>query len=172
MHHPNLELSRAFLPAIALVMSLTAADAHALSTDRSKPVDIRSDRSETVLGEGVATLEGSVEIIQGSLRINADKAIVHQDPKSNAIVRVELEGGPATLQQDLDTGGQTRVRARRIDYMIQDENVLMRGDVMVQQPRGELRGENVRYDLKTGKLVGGEQGGRVQMRIEPAKGTD
>lgn len=174
MRHPRPDSrTRQHLAVLCAALALLAGgDALAKASDRSQPVDIRSDRSETVLGEGRATLEGNVEIVQGTLRIEADKAIVHQDPKTNAIIRVELEGSPARLEQALDAGGQTKVRARRIDYEIRDENVIMRGDVLVQQPRGELRGDNVRYDLKTGKLVGGEQGGRVQMRIEPAKAPD
>jgi len=33
--------------------------------------------------------------------------------------------------------------------------------------RGTLRGETVKYDLKTGRLDGGGDGSRVKMRIMP-----
>ena len=38
---------------------------------------------------------------------------------------------------------------------------------MVNQPRGNLKGEMIKYDLTTGRLDGGGGGGRVSMRILP-----
>ena len=38
---------------------------------------------------------------------------------------------------------------------------------VIEQPRGTLRGESIKYDLKTGRLDGGGDGKRVQMRILP-----
>jgi hypothetical protein len=36
--------------------------------------------------------------------------------------------------------------------------------------RGTLRGETIKYDLKTGRLDGGGDGSRVKMRIMPKTG--
>ena len=53
----------------------------------------------------------------------------------------------------------------RIDSGIQDDLTI--GSVVIEQPRGTLRGETIKYDLKTGRLDGGGDGKRVQMRILP-----
>ena len=44
------------------------------------------------------------------------------------------------------------------------------GNVIVEQPRGELRGEKVTYEIATGKLTGSGEGtaSRVQMRLNPS----
>ena len=73
------------------------------------------------------------------------------------------------IEQALDSGGQMQARARKVDYDLVADVLVLTGDVVVTQPEGDLRGERIRYDMKTGRLEGGGDGGRVQMRIEPRK---
>ena len=48
--------------------------------------------------------------------------------------------------------------------------MVLTGGVVVEQTRGTLRGETIKYDLATGRLDGGGDGSRVQMRIMPKTG--
>ena len=60
-------------------------------------------------------------------------------------------------------------RARQIDYDLASETVVLTGNVIVEQPRGELRGEKVTYEIATGKLTGSGEGtaSRVHMTLNP-----
>jgi lipopolysaccharide export system protein LptA len=58
-------------------------------------------------------------------------------------------------------------RANKIVYTLRTDLIVMTGGVVVNQPRGNLRGEMIKYDLTTGRLDGGGGGGRVSMRILP-----
>ena len=148
------------------LLALAASTTQALQSDREQAMDISAETTDATLGEnGRAVLNGNVMIVQGTLKIESNSATVEK--AVGAIKRALLEGTPVRLQQALDTGGQMQARARNIDYDVVNEVLLMTGDVVVTQPEGDLRGERIRYDLKSGRLEGGGNGGRVQMRIPP-----
>ncbi|MEO8160543.1 MAG: lipopolysaccharide transport periplasmic protein LptA [Arenimonas sp.] len=155
---------------VALSLLLLAAvlpfDAPAKTTDRSQPMDIEADRTDADLGDNSdAVLTGGVKIIQGSLEVGADRAVVHR--KDGEIASVVLTGAPATLKQVNDNGETMNARASQIVYTLTSDLVVLTGGVVIEQPRGTLRGETIKYDLKSGRLDGGGDGTRVKMRIMP-----
>ena len=152
--------------ALTSMLALATSSAQALQSDREQAMDISAETTDATLGEnGRALLRGNVVIVQGTLKMESTSATVEK--AAGAIKRAVLEGAPVRLQQALDAGGQMQARARNIDYDVISEVLLLTGDVVVTQPEGDLRGERIRYDLKSGRLEGGGNGGRVQMRIPP-----
>ena len=149
-----------------LLVALLPLGAQAKTTDRNAPMDIEADRTDAMLGDdSESVLTGSVKITQGSLEVNADRAVIHR--KAGDISQVVLTGTPATLKQVADNGEPMNARATQIVYTLTSDLVVLTGGVVIQQPRGTLRGETIKYDLKTGRLDGGGDGKRVQMRIMP-----
>lgn len=165
VQRPRLDRALALL---VLLAWFAIAPAQARKRDREQPMDVGSDSLQASTTDGISTLSGNVRMTQGTLNVGADKAVVHQNDK-HEIARVELFGAPATLVEELDEGGMLDARARTMDYDLNTQLVVMTGDVVVKQPRGELRGEKVTYDLGTGKLTGSGEGaaGRVQLHIAP-----
>ena len=158
--------SSATLAAIALLAFATALPAAAKSTDRQQPMDVKADTSSALMGDdSVSTLDGSVEITQGTMKVNADHAEIHQ--QAGDIREVVLTGAPARLYQVADNGDPTNATAQRIVYTIAKDVMVLTGDVVITQPRGNMRGETVTYDINTGRLNGGGDGKRVSMRILP-----
>lgn len=149
-----------------LLVALLPLGAQAKTTDRNAPMDIEADRTDAMLGDNSeSVLTGSVKITQGSLQVNADRAVIHR--KAGDISQVVLTGTPATLKQVNDNGEAMNARASQIVYTLTNDIVVLTGNVVIEQPRGNLRGETIKYDLKTGRLDGGGDGKRVQMRIMP-----
>jgi lipopolysaccharide export system protein LptA len=60
-----------------------------------------------------------------------------------------------------------KASAKQIVYMLNAEQIDLLGNVVIDQPRGSMRGESIRYDIKSGRLTGGGDGSRIQMRLEP-----
>jgi lipopolysaccharide export system protein LptA len=152
---------------LAGIMLLPGA-ALALKSDRQQPVEVGADRSESSLDGATTTLSGDVEIRQGSLVAEADRAEVTQ--AEGSVSRVLLTGSPARLAQQLDgpEGGMMRAQAREIDYQLSANRVTLRGGVRLERPQGTLESEQVIYRVDSGQLdAGGEGGGRVRFRIEP-----
>lgn len=163
MRRAHADSLRLLAPVLCL---LIAAPALAKSTDRNQPMDIGAAHADALLtDDGEARLSGDVVITQGTLNVNADDAVVTR--KNGDIQSVTLTGAPATLSQINDNGERMTARATKIDYNTVSEIIVMTGGVVVNQPRGDLKGEMIKYDLTTGRLDGGGGGGRVQMRILP-----
>jgi len=155
--------TNAILVTALLFLPLAAA---AKSSDRNQPMDVEADSTEAMMtDDSDSTLSGNVRIIQGTLDISSDTAVIQR--KSGDISRVTLLGAPAQLRQVSDNGEPMTATARQIVYTLNDDVIVLTGGVVIEKPRGNLRGETIKYDLKTGRLDGGGDGRRVSMRILP-----
>ena len=156
----------AALSLILLLSVLASAPALAKSSDRDKPMDITADHTDALLGDdSVSTLEGNVRIRQGTMKVDADRAEIHR--RNGEIDRIVLTGKPAKLSQISDQGERMDASASQVVYTPSNEVMVLTGGVVIKQPRGNLRGETVKYDIATGRLDGGGDGQRVSMRILP-----
>ncbi|MEO8669795.1 MAG: lipopolysaccharide transport periplasmic protein LptA [Tahibacter sp.] len=158
------------LTAGAVALSLLASSAQALKADREQPLEVSAKNFKTDQNKLLTILTGAVTLSQGSVRGDADKGTVHQD-KDNQISRVVLEGKPAHLSEKLDgDGGMMNAHANTIDYDNGTSTAVLTGDaVVVQQNRGEFRGERIVYNTETGEVTGGTQSdtSRVVLRMLP-----
>lgn len=156
----------AALSVTLLALAFAAGPALAKSTDRQQPMDLSAANMDALLSDdSVSTLEGSVSIRQGTLEVDADRAEVHR--KAGEIDRIVLTGSPARLRQVSDQGEPMDASAAQVVYTMSSEVMVLTGNVVINQPRGNLRGETVKYDINTGRLDGGGDGQRVSMRILP-----
>ena len=162
--------SKALLIAAALVAA--SGVAYARSSDRKQPMDIQADSTTyNANNDGTPTvLTGNVVITQGTLKINSARADVYQ--RSGDITRTVLTGAPVRMSQQMDDGTPLNIAASRVDYDMKTEIVTLTGSVVITQPRGDLRGERVVYNMRTGQVQSGGQGnGRVRMTIQPKAGS-
>ena len=136
------------------------------SSDRNQPMDVQADSTNALMEDNSdSTLNGNVVITQGTLEIKSDRAIIHR--RGGDIDKVTLTGSPVVMKQVNDNGEPMNAQASTIVYTLSSDLILLSGSVIINQPRGSMRGENVKYDLKTGRLDGGGDGNRVSMRIMP-----
>lgn len=151
---------------LLVLLGVACAAAGARTSDRSQPMDIEASRSDCGLGaNATCTLTGNVIITQGTLRVVAARAVISQLNGNPS--RAQLSGG-VTLQQDMDDGDRIQAAAANVDYDMQSEVMVFTGNVTIHQQRGSLSGQRVVYNLKTGQIEsGGDGGGRVRMRILP-----
>jgi lipopolysaccharide export system protein LptA len=151
---------------LILLATLLPIDSIAKTTDRNQPMDVEADRTDAELGDdGQAVLTGNVLITQGTPQVGAERATIQRH--AGEISTVVLTGSPATLKQVNDNGETMNAHASQITYTLSSDLIVLSGAVVIEQPRGTLRGETIKYDLKTGRLDGGGDGSRVKMRIMP-----
>ena len=164
MKHPD---RARFAALAALVLSLAAAPAHALESDREKPLDVNADSSDGTLGDGVATLRGNIEIRQGTLLIRADVASVQKS--DGRVQRIELNGTPVTMQQEIEEQGQVTAEARTMEYEVATGIVTLTGTADVVHPQYHISGEVLVYDMNQQHFRGSgdEESGRIRIRLDP-----
>jgi lipopolysaccharide export system protein LptA len=152
---------------LAAALVACAGTAHARTSDRNQPMDTESQQNSCTLGDaGQCVMTGNVQITQGSLHIDAAKAVIYRD--GGDISRAVLTGGPVVLKQQMDDGTPMTAHASNVDYNLRTEIVVFTGNVQLDQPRGSMSGQRVVYNLTPGAIdCGGDGNGRVKMRILP-----
>lgn len=158
---------RAASALLLLVALLAAFPADARRSDRDQPMDVDAGQwSGTLDDSGPIMLSQGVIITQGTLHIESSRAEI--TTRGGDISRVVLTGSPATMDQEMDDGAPMSARANRIDYDLTTDTITLTGEAHVEQPRGNMRGQRIVYNLQTERVeAGGEGAGRVQMRLQP-----
>lgn len=160
------------VPAIVLAW-LLLGPAWALETDRQQPLEVNADTTDGILGDGVTTLSGNVEIRQGSLMIRADRAEV--DKTDGKVRQIKLLGNKASLQQEIEQQGMVKAWAQVIEYQVSDGQVVLSGAARVEHPQYDVSGEQLRYDLDKQHFEGNGDAngsGRVHIRLDPEVASD
>ena len=159
---------------LILLAGLTAAPAAlALETDRQQPLEVNADTTDGMLGDGVTTLTGHVEIKQGTLLIKADRAEV--DKADGKVREIKLLGDTASLQQEIEEQGLVKAWANAITYQVGSGMVVLSGNAEVSHPQYEVSGEQLRYDLNLQHFEGNgtrDGNGRVRIRLDPEVAPD
>jgi lipopolysaccharide export system protein LptA len=166
-----MRLIRIILPILA--GCLLAMGAQALETDRQQPLEVNADSTDGMLGDGVTTLRGHVEIRQGTLLIRADRAEV--DKTDGKVSQIILNGDTASLQQEIEEQGLVKAWADTIEYKVGTGMVILQGNAEVQHPQYEVSGEQLRYDLNLQHFEGNgsdDGNGRVHIRLDPEVAED
>ncbi len=162
------------LRVIALACAALAAPAaHALSSDRDQPMDVKADYSRIVQASdrqpGTTFLKGNVVVVRGTMRANAAEATIHQNAAGD-IQHVVMTGQQAHMQQQQDGGGLMTADADKIDFDNDTSVAVLTGNVkVVQQGRGEFHGTKMTYNTNTGEMESGDNtpANRVHMIIQP-----
>jgi lipopolysaccharide export system protein LptA len=156
-----------------LLLAVTAfavcGSAHALKSDQQKPIEVSAHYESATLGaSGQVNLTGDVTITQGSMVIQGDRAVGHENQDSQW-ERAIITGSPARFRQQLDDGSMVEGSADTIDYKVSENTVTLTGNAtVVQHGRGEFHGAALTYNTDNGQMVGeGGQGGHVHMTFQP-----
>lgn len=167
---------KAFLLAVALSVGVPLT-AIAERADRDQPVNLEADRITIDDARKVHVFEGNVRLTQGSLKIQAAKIVVSQDPAG--FQRGTAEGQPARFEQKRE-GRDEMIsgEAERIEYDARSERVEFFGKAIVRSGLDEIRGEYVGYDAREEKYFAESRtpqdgvarpGGRVRATIQPRR---
>ena len=157
---------------VLLLCAFAASGAWARKTDRSKPMDVTADHSDTSLADdSVSTLTGNVVVTQGTMVIHADKAVITR--KDGDISRALLTGAPVSLKQDDENGEPMTATSAKVDYDLSTNIAVFTGNAVIDQPtRGQMHGEKIVYNVDSGNVTSGGDGTRVSMHILPKPKVD
>lgn len=123
----------------------------ALDSDRNKPLKIVADTAMIDEKTGMAVYTGSVVLIQGTLKIVADKLRIQTT--EGKVDKVMADGVPALFSQ-VPEPNQSEViaKAKRIDYMVRDQQLLLKRQASIVQEDNIFRGEEILYEIQSQRL--------------------
>ncbi len=120
--------------------------------DTSQPLEIQADSLEVQQENQLAIFEGKVEVVQGAIRMRADKLVVHYSNKKSS-----NDGGPTNIRK-IDASGKVFLSSPRETaqgdkgtYDVQNKQVDLEGNVVLTQGENVLRGNTMTLNLVTGK---------------------
>ena len=148
-----------------LSLALAAAPALAQNTgfgnaqDTKLPVEVTSEQLSVDQKTGVATFTGKVVIVQGQMRLAADRVTVSYAQGDQSRISALRAEGNVTM-----VSGEDAAEARAADYDVESGNVILTGDVLLTQSGNVLAGEKVTVDLETGTA---NASGRVRSVLQP-----
>ena len=146
-----------------------AGSSYGLASDADQPIHIEGDDAEIDQNNETIVYTGSVQIVQGSLRVTGERMIVKIS--GDQVERITTVGSPAHYNQELDDNqGHVRASADSIVYHTSNERIFLNGSAQLEQLGNKLSGESIRYDIVKGKVdaSAGDTDGRVRMQLDPA----
>ncbi len=161
-----------WVPASLLVAGMLAGTpAIAREDDREQPATIEADRAEIDRASGQSLYFGNVVFEQGTLHLTGDRLSIAT--REGVVDRAEAQGEPARIRQENDAGQLVRARGRTIDYDAGEGLVVLTGNAELQRDGERFAAGKIRYWPDSGRVEGGrgEDGERVQIRIEPDSGN-
>jgi lipopolysaccharide export system protein LptA len=152
-----------FLP--ALLLALAGPPALALESDRQQAIELAADSVDIDEASGVSVYRGDVDLRQGSMRLRAD--VVTVEHRGRRPAKVTAEGRPVRFEQRSGKG-LVKGEARRVEYEVDSENLLLAGDALLVQGQDSMRSDRIVYDrvrsmVKAGAAAQGKQ--RVRISI-------
>jgi lipopolysaccharide export system protein LptA len=126
-----------------------AAQAQAERADRSKPINLESDRMRVDDVQKISVFEGKVVMTQGTLTIRADKVTVRQDQEGYQYG--SASGNPASFRQKRDGSHEyIEGEAERIEYNGKLDKVeFFNRARLKREPADEVRGNYISYESRT-----------------------
>ena len=171
------ELRRLVLCACCLGL---AGPAQAERADRSKPINLESDRMRVDDVHKTSVFEGKVVMTQGTLSIRAERVLLRQD--KDGYQYGSASGNPATFRQKRDGANEyIEGEAERIEYDGKLDRVeFFNRARLKREPADEVRGNYISYDSRSeyftvtggSQTASGSPEGRVRAVIQPRNITE
>lgn len=147
----SLTISHSLL--IGLIATLSySTQAIALSSDRDQPAQIEADDTEINFKTGVRTLTNNVLIVQGTLRVKADKLVATYD-KQGELVKAIADGSLARFKQRPDDKpDDVEGWAKKILVDYPANTITLTGKASLKQGASTAEGDKIVYNMATDKL--------------------
>ncbi|MFZ3323349.1 MAG: lipopolysaccharide transport periplasmic protein LptA [Usitatibacter sp.] len=168
------------LPATALAACLALVPAAwAERADREKDIVINADHLYADDANRTSTFDGNVVVVQGTMRLTANKVTVREDPERHKFY--VAYGNPVTFRQKRDNVDEyVEGYAQRAEFDDLNDIVRLYEKARVTSNANVLNGEYIQYDMRKElaevqgappgtKLAPGELSPRVKVTIIPAK---
>jgi lipopolysaccharide export system protein LptA len=165
-----MSLSKGSISILAIgLLYATVVPLWALESDRDQPMQLEADSLAIDESTGVSLYEGNVTIVQGSLKLWADRLWVYRNQGKTE--KVVSEGEPARFSQLPQVGAEEiHGQARRIEFHVDQDEMLLIDNALLEQGGNSFRNDRIVYNRANAQVrAGGSAQGkqRVQVVIEP-----
>ena len=156
-----------------LAFALWAAHASAEQADSTKPTQIEANKMQADDVRRLTVFEGNVVVTRGTLKIDADRIVVHQD--AEGYQHSTATGNPVRFRQRLDPkppateGGWMEGEAQRIELDDKSGKIELFDAARVNRAGDEVAGNYILVDQRADffSVTPGKGDGRVRATLQP-----
>lgn len=156
---------------LLLCLALLAPNlAPALEDDSEKPVYIEANSAHYDEKTDTSTYTGKVILIQGSLRVEADKLVAYSP--GGEVQKVIAYGKPVRFWRKPKPNEEIHGTAKKAEYYLDKELIVLIGDAVVWQDGNKYASDRIEYDQIKGLIRAGEPTSdtkRVKILLKPKK---
>jgi len=164
-------------PLLSVVLLCLSTASFGLQTDSQQSIKVEADDQVVFdIARNTQTWSGNVIMQQGSMRIAAEKIVIHSDGKKTS--RIVATGHPAQFRQTPKPGQQDiEAKAFKLEYNVEGKTLHLIDRATIVQQGASLSGNRIDYDVKKALVKAdgadnrGEQG-RVRMVIPPQQALE
>lgn len=155
------------------ILALCATGALAEQADSSKPTQIEANKMQADDVRRLTIFEGKVVVTRGTLKIEADRIVVHQD--AEGYQHSTATGRPVRFRQKLDPkppateGGWMEGEALRIEMDDRSGKIELYEAARVNRAGDEVAGNYILVDQRADffSVTPGKGDGRVRATLQP-----
>ena len=166
-HMPCNDLAHARVLSVALIalLALASGAVVALPGDTEQPIRITTDEALRDEKTGRTVYQGNVELVQGTMRITADRITFYRiDQEGDKIV---AEGSPARMQQQPEPDSALmHAHGDVIEYYRTEERVHLRDNAQVEQDGSTVRGDRIDYFINQQLVKAAADESNADSRVE------
>lgn len=148
-----------------LLLAYTPLAALALESDVDKPIEVEADSVEIDEGNNKSVYKGNVVLVQGSIRLTADRVtVIQNDDKSDQIQAV---GNPVRItQKPADGKKPVKGHSSRMEYYVDSDMLYLIGNAVLTQDQDTFKSDRIAYDRKKSLIKGGTSAqGKTRVRV-------
>ena len=132
-----------FLSLLSVALLFCQA-AWALTSDRQQPIRIQADSAERSEKNGTTIYQGSVAIMQGSLKLDADQVIIYS--KGDKVSHIIASGEPAHFEQQPNEDDPIiHAKGKTIMYHLDLDRIRLQGGASLVRAGSRVMGEQIDY---------------------------
>ncbi|ACA88494.1 lipopolysaccharide transport periplasmic protein LptA [Shewanella woodyi] len=157
---------------ITALLCLISFSSVAKVDDLKQEVKISAASQEADIKNNQIIFNGPVEVVQGSVKINADKLRAFTKEGSNGRILVAT-GNPATYSQIMEDGRPANASAKEIRYELSKRTLILKGNATLEQDGSQVTGNQIQYNIEKQQLIAESTGSeRVITIIQPENYQD
>ena len=141
----------------------------ALASDAKQPIFIDANTATFDKKQGKGVYEGDVKVVQGTIRLNADRLDVIL--MNNKISKLMATGQPVQFKQSLGDGKEDfNGESLRAEYNVGTKILVLIGKARLWQGENTYASDRIEYDSKNGIVKAGQKSSaskRVHSRFLP-----
>ncbi|MBT4145524.1 MAG: lipopolysaccharide transport periplasmic protein LptA [Gammaproteobacteria bacterium] len=169
-----MSISNWLFPSYFLGLSLVfSPSVFAIDGDTAQPVSIESNSGFYDDKKGVSIYTGMVIVMQGSMRMDADKVVVYMENRE--IQKLVATGTPVKFQQTPEEGKEdVHGKALTAEYYPETKLLIMVEEAVVWQGKNSTASERIEYDRIAEVVKAGSSGSdskRVHVILQPKDGA-